>query len=261
MAETGGDTGGETGQGAKSSSNAARAARILVTLGEAAPRAFRSLSWPKLWPHRARLCTAPCLLWRKRGWSCNGAWRGKYHIGPAIHAIAARQQPITTLVETLRPSLMQIAADTGLATFLMARAGFDSVCLDFQTGFATVSAMFDGVGGRLPLGVGVGGQVILCGMDPASRDRILEINAPRFAEWGMRPEDIRAEIATYAGNGWIVVSRNSGLGGETKVSSLAVPLRSVGLPELAVSVLAPGEKIAPDLRARVLEACARHLPK
>lgn len=261
MAETGGDTGGETGQGAKSSSNAARAARILVTLGEAGAEGLsvtelaEILAASRAPVHRALSALAEQGLVMQRG------RRGKYHIGPAIHAIAARQQPITTLVETLRPSLMQIAADTGLATFLMARAGFDSVCLDFQTGFATVSAMFDGVGGRLPLGVGVGGQVILCGMDPASRDRILEINTPRFAEWGMRPEDIRAEIATYAGNGWIVVSRNSGLGGETKVSSLAVPLRSVGLPELAVSVLAPGEKIAPDLRARVLESCARHLPK
>lgn len=184
--------------------------------------------------------------------------RGNYHLGPAIPAMAGRARRVSDSVAMFRPVLIEVAAETGLATYLMARAGFDSVCLDWQSGFATVPAMFDGVGGRLPLGVGVGGIVMLGQMDADSRRRILGITAPRFADWGVTEEAVRDELDGFLHNGWALVARNSG---QVQVSSLSVPATAPGVRagELAISVLAPGAELSDVARDDILDCLDRHM--
>lgn len=182
--------------------------------------------------------------------------RGNYHIGPAVHAIALKSVSMNEITRGLRPLLVDIAAETGLPTFLMARAGFDSACLDWQSGFATVPAMFHGIGGRLPLGVGVGGLVVLGEMDAAGREQVLRLNTPRFAEWDLSEADVRQELACYAAQGWLLVTRRVGA---VDVCSLAMPVRGATGVEMAVSVLAPGQDMAPDQKTRVIESLTRNL--
>ncbi len=248
----------ENGSGSKSSSNAARAARILVALGEADADGLsltglsEALGDGRTSVHRAVTALAEFGLVAQAG------RRGNYHLGPAIPAMAGRARRVSECVALFRPVLIEVAAETGLATYLMARAGFDTVCLDWQSGFATVPAMFDGVGGRLPLGVGVGGIVMLGQMDADSRDRILSHTAPRFAEWGLTEEGVRAELDAYLHHGWALVSRRSG---HTEVSSLAVPAMARGLRggDLAISVLAPGRSISPATQSDIRASLSRHM--
>lgn len=242
----------------RTSSNAARAARILATLGEAGTEGLsltalaEALGDSRTSVHRALAALA------EHGFVMQTGRRGTYHVGPAVHAIAMKAVSVSDYTRALRPLLVDIAAETGLPTFLMARAGFDSVCLDWQSGFSTVPAMFDGIGGRLPLGVGVGGLVVLGEMDAEGREQVIRLNAPRFGEWGLQETDIRAELATYAAQGWLLVSRRSGA---VDVCSLAMPVRGGHGVELAVSVLAPGQDMEPGLKTRVIDSLSRHLSR
>ncbi|PJE37684.1 IclR family transcriptional regulator [Pseudooceanicola lipolyticus] len=240
------------------SSNAARAARILAALGEAGAKGLSLTGLAEtLGDTRAPVHRALAAL-VEHGFVLQSGRRGNYHIGPAIHAIAMKSVAVGELTRALRPLLIDIAAETGLPTFLMARAGFDSVCLDWQSGFSTVPAMFDGIGGRLPLGVGVGGLVVLGEMDAEGREQVLRLNAPRFADWGLKEADIRAELALYAAQGWLLVSRRSGA---VDICSLAKPVRGGHGVELAVSVLAPGRDMEEGLKARVIDSLSRHLSR
>ncbi|MBD3624908.1 MAG: helix-turn-helix domain-containing protein [Rhodobacteraceae bacterium] len=243
----------------RASSNAALAARILAALGEAGAEGLSlSALAEELDEGRAPVHRTVVAL-VEHGFVMQTGRRGNYHIGPAIHAIALKSAAVGDITATLRPLLINVAAESGLPTFLMARAGFDSVCLDWQSGFAQVPAMFDGIGGRLPLGVGVGGLVVLGEMDAPGREQVLRINAPRFAAWDLTEAQVRDELALYLEQGWLQVSRRSG---QVDVCSLAMPVRSVtgrGGVELAVSVIAPGREMEPELKQRVHESLARHL--
>ncbi|MGR3803745.1 IclR family transcriptional regulator [Marinibacterium profundimaris] len=242
----------------RTSTNAARAARILATLGEAGAEGLsltalaEALGDSRTPVHRALVALS------EHGFVMQTGRRGNYHVGPAVHAIAMKSASVNEYTRALRPLLIDISAETGLPTFLMARAGFDSVCLDWQSGFSTVPAMFDGIGGRLPLGVGVGGLVVLGEMDAEGREQVIRLNAPRFAEWDLEEAAIRAELATYAAQGWLLVSRRSGA---VDVCSLAMPVRGGHGVELAVSVLAPGRDMEPDLKASVIDSLSRHLSR
>lgn len=119
--------------------------------------------------------------------------------------------------------------------------------------------MFDGIGGRLPLGVGVGGLVVLGEMDAPGREQVLRVNAGRFAEWDLTEEQVRNELTTYLEQGWLLVSRRSG---QVDVCSLAMPVRDLagwGGVELAISVLAPGRDMEAELKTRVRDSLARNL--
>lgn len=241
------------------SSNAARAARILIALGDSGVDGL-SLSGlaEALGDGRTSVHRAVTAL-TDFGFVMQAGRRGNYHIGPAVQAIALKNMAVGDITATLRPLLVDVAAETGLPTFLMARAGFDSVCLDWQSGFAQVPAMFDGIGGRLPLGAGVGGLVVLGEMDTTSRDQVLRINAPRFLELGLTEAQIHDELAQYHEQGWLLVSRRSG---PLDICSLAMPIRGAsgfeGV-ELAMSVLAPGCDMEPELKQRVRDSLTRNL--
>ncbi|MDD9733228.1 helix-turn-helix domain-containing protein [Mameliella sp. AT18] len=243
----------------RASSNAARAARILAVLGEAGAEGLSLTALAEaLGDARAPVHRAVAAL-VDHGFVMQIGRRGNYHVGPAIHAIALKEAAVGDMTASLRPLLINVAAETGLPTFLMARAGFDSVCLDWQSGFAQVPAMFDGIGGRLPLGVGVGGLVVLGEMDAPGREQVLRINAPRYADWGLSETGVRGELARYLEQGWLLVSRRSG---QVDVCSLAMPVRDNvgrGGVELAVSVLAPGRDMEAELKRRVRESLSRHL--
>lgn len=222
----------------KSSSNVQRAAELLLSLGAAGPGGMSLAALAgatgdaKSAVHRALVSLGNFGFVEQTG------RRGNYRLGPAVYALANRSVSIHEMIGMFRPALISITAETGLSSFLMARAGLDSVCLDFQTGAMTAHPFVDGVGGRLPLGVGLAGVCVLAMMEEPTRARILELNAPRMAAWGVTAEQVRAEIAEYNRVGYVLGTREAM---STANVTISVPAETPQLfsNEAAISLLAP----------------------
>lgn len=222
----------------KSSSNVRRAGEILLALGSEG-QAGMSLSALALATGDAKPAVHRALIsLAELGFVDQVGKRGNYRLGPAIYALANRTPIISEMVKAFRPSLMAITAETGLSSFLMVRAGLDAVCLDFHTGelMAGALALVEGVGGRLPLGVGVAGIALLARMDDATRERILSLNQPRYETWGIDPSVIRNDIDTFLQQDYIVAPRS--LGGVNNLT-LAVAVNGAKWSswEAAISVI------------------------
>lgn len=220
----------------KSSSNVRRAGEILLALG-AEGQAGMSLAALALATGDAKPAVHRALIsLAELGFVDQVGKRGNYRLGPAIYALANRTPIISEMVNAFRPSLMAITAETGLSSFLMVRAGLDAVCLDFHTGELMAGALVEGVGGRLPLGVGVAGIALLARMDDATRERILSLNQPRYKTWGIDPLVIRNDIDTFLRQDFIVAPRS--LGGINNLTlAVAVTGEKWSSWEAAISVI------------------------
>ena len=140
----------------------------------------------------------------------------------------------------------------------MVRAGLDSVCIDFQTGMLNAQPFIEGVGGRLPLGVGLGGVCVLAMMEEEARERVLQINASRLQQWGVTPNMIRDEIAGYRREGYVSgVRRSMGIESLT----FAVPAETPALfnCEAAVSLLAPVNGLGESSVSMTIDRVRHHL--
>ena len=136
-----------------------------------------------------------------------------------------------------RTAVMALAGRLGHGVYLMERAGLDAVVLDMQMGTAPIQALTNGVGGRLPMGLGPGSAAARDAgrghprLHPQGRSRPLR---PARRRSGHSPPDGRTAAETGYGLdlGEIVPSgmpatwrpdRERG-GGTTTAISTAVPL-------------------------------------
>ena len=65
-----------------------------------------------------------------RGFVEPGSRHGSYRLGPAVYGLALRRTTVEEKLKLVRPALYAIVAETGYATFLMAEAGLDALCLE-----------------------------------------------------------------------------------------------------------------------------------
>lgn len=217
-----------------------RAAEILMALGDANPPGLTlsdlaaRLDDAKSAVHRALVALSQFGLVEQTG------RRGAYRLGPGIYALANKSHSINDMVNFFRPSLIAISAETGLSSYLMVRSGLDSVCLDFALGTSPIQALFEGIGGRLPLGVGLGGVCVLAQMDAGARDKILEVNADRYRQWHVTAETIIAEIAMLKRDGYVVGSRKNSNG---DLKTIAFPAEKAGAynSQAGISLLVPND--------------------
>jgi DNA-binding IclR family transcriptional regulator len=242
----------------KSSSNVQRAAEILIALGTAGSSGMSladlaaGIGDTKSAVHRALVSLAEFGMVTQTG------RRGNYRLGPAIYALANRTTSIHDMVTTFRPALISISAETGLSSYLMVLAGQDTVCVDFQSGIVMAPALVDGVGGRVPLGVGLAGVCILGMMDEAARNRIMEVNLPQYRSWGVDPATIRSDIEKFQRQGYAVGYRTAR---NLPSLTIAVPAEAEELfnCKAAVSVLAPMNGLDDEEIASVAETMRRCL--
>ncbi len=183
--------------------------------------------------------------------------RGAYRLGPAIYALANKSHGINDMVNFFRPALIGISAETGLSSYLMARSGLDSVCLDFSIGSSPIQALFEGVGGRLPLGVGLGGVSVLAQMDEVSRAKIIEINQPRYRQWSVGIDTITAEIAMLQRDGFAIGMRRNK---QTDIKTIAFSADGAAAfnSQAGISLLVPNE-IDEERVASIVSTVRKHL--
>ena len=187
----------------KASSNALRAAKILIALGDASQPGLTlselsaRLNDAKSAVHRALVALG------QFGFTEQSGRRGAYRLGPSIYALANKSHSITDMVNFFRPILIAVGGKPGFPIYLMFGPGLVSLSPASPAGTNPTPAMFEGIGGRLPLGVGLGGGAVLGQMDPISRRKIMEVNADRYRQWGVEAATIDTEIAMLKEKGYV----------------------------------------------------------
>jgi DNA-binding IclR family transcriptional regulator len=119
----------------------------------------------------------------------------RYRLGLALFALGAKAADTTGLRRLCHPALMRLALQTGDTAFLMARSGFNTVCVDRQEGTYVIDSLTGQVGGQIPLGVGPASQAILAMMPDREADVVLDANADLYGRFnGLSAAAIRANL-------------------------------------------------------------------
>jgi DNA-binding IclR family transcriptional regulator len=178
-----------------------------------------------------------------------------YSIGPLAHELGLAAMPDVQVEEEWRPVVHQVAQQTRLTSYLMARSGNDAVCLVCAQGTAAIRAMPIEVGQRVPLGIGAGSLAILAALDDSEIDRITGENAKSLALFpGGKPDGLRDRIDQARRLGYSV-SSGTMAHGLTGVGVL-VPVRNRS-SQLAITVSA----VAPTVPAAEAASLASAISK
>lgn len=142
--------------------------------------------------------------------------------------------PHAEAVRRLRPAMRQISDVSGDSSFLIVRAGGDSLCLHREVGNYAVQVLAVTVGHRQPLGVGAAGLALLSALPDAEAQEVIAQNAGALRAYGgMTAEQMRRLVANTRDRGWAVVG-NSAVPGVLGVG--AALCDASGYPRVAVSV-------------------------
>jgi DNA-binding IclR family transcriptional regulator len=154
----------------------------------------------------------------------------RYRLGLALFALGATAADGTGLRKLCRPALLRIAGETGDTVFLMARSGFNVVCVDRQEGSYVLDSLTGHVGGQIPMGVGPASQAILAFLPADEAEAIIEANAPLYARYsGLDAAKVRSRLPV------IRSQRHAFDHGElvAGISALAVPILPQGRDAIA----------------------------
>ena len=139
--------------------------------------------------------------------------------------------------------------------FVLARSGFDAVCLDRSEGPFPIRSFTGDIGGRIALGIGQGSLAILAFLPEAEREEVIRFNLPRIRELGMFDEVyLRTEIEQVRELGF--AARNTGL--LEGMAGVAVPVCDRdGRAVAALSVGTISGRLGPERLPIVVELLKR----
>lgn len=179
----------------------------------------------------------------------------RYRLSLEFFALAARAGNTGNLRELVRPSLLRLSASLGDSLFLLARSGFDAICLDRSEGPFPIRTFTGDIGGRVALGVGQGSLAILAFLPEEERDTVIRYNLPRLKDFHLYDEVfLRAEVDNVRALGY--AGRNTGV--LQGMAGLAVPiLDREGRAVAALSVATITDRLGPDRLPTVVEMLKR----
>lgn len=149
----------------------------------------------------------------------------RYRLGLSLFALGAQAADGTGFRRLCHPALLRLAAETGDTVFLMARSGFNTVCVDRQEGSYMIDSLTGQVGGQIPLGVGPASQAILAYLPPEEADVILQTNAPLYGKFNkLSAEEIKGRLPEIRKQGYAFDHGRLVEG----ISAIAVPILPQG---------------------------------
>ncbi|KPZ26414.1 IclR family transcriptional regulator [Pseudomonas tremae] len=179
----------------------------------------------------------------------------RYRLSIEFFALAARAGNTGNLRDVVRPSLLRLSASLGDSLYLLARSGFDAICLDRSEGPYPIRTFTGDIGGRVALGVGQGSLAILAFLPEDERETVIAYNLPRLKDFHLYDEVfLRSEVDNVRRLGY--AGRNTGaLPG---MAGLAVPiLDRSGRAVAALSVATISDRLGPDRLSTVVELLKR----
>lgn len=179
----------------------------------------------------------------------------RYRLSLEFFALAARAGQSGNLRDVVRPSLLRLSASFGDSLFLLARSGFDAVCLDRSEGPYPIRTFTGDIGGRVALGVGQGSLAILAFLPEEERETVIRYNLPRLRDFHLYDEVmLRSEIDTVRRTGY--AARNTGV--LEGMAGLAVPiLDRDGRAVAALSVATISDRLSADRMPTVVDMLKR----
>lgn len=188
----------------------------------------------------------------EEGLLSSGRVRGRYALGPLAYELGLAAGEQINLATICRPVLARIAARTEDTVFLMARAGFDAVCLERVEGSYPVKTLVVNVGSRRPLGIGAGGLAVLSALRPDESEEVILQNAARIP--GMTVERLRKLVARTSQKQFASLD----VTGIPGVRAIAVAVRTPsGRPIAALSVAAVTSRMAKERQSVIVEMLRR----
>jgi DNA-binding IclR family transcriptional regulator len=179
----------------------------------------------------------------------------RYRLSIEFFALAAKAGKTGNLRDVVRPSMLRLGASLGDSLFLLARSGFDAICLDRSEGPYPIRTFTGDIGGRVALGVGQGSLAILAFLPEEERDTVIGYNLPRLKDFHLYDEVfLRSEVENVRRQGY--AARNTGaLPG---MAGLAVPIFDrEGRSVAALSVATIADRLGPDRLPTVVELLKR----
>ena len=179
----------------------------------------------------------------------------RYRLSLDFFALAARAGNRGNLRELVRPALLRLSASLGDSLFLLARSGFDAICLDRSEGPFPIRTFTGDIGGRVALGVGQGSLAILAFLPEEERDTVINYNLPRLKDFHLYDEVfLRSEVENVRKLGY--AGRNTGV--LQGMAGVAVPiLDREGRAVAALSVATVSDRLGPDRLPTVVEMLKR----
>jgi DNA-binding IclR family transcriptional regulator len=181
----------------------------------------------------------------------------KYRLGLALFALGATAADGTGLRQLARPALLRLAAATGDSVFLMARAGFNTVCVDRQQGTYVIDSLTGHIGGQIPMGIGPASQAVLAFLPTAEADVILETNAPLYSKFGaFTAGKIKNHLAEIRKRGYAIDQGDLVAG----IASIAVPILPSGrdaIASIALNLTSP--RLTPERVPELVELLTREV--
>jgi DNA-binding IclR family transcriptional regulator len=163
----------------------------------------------------------------------------RYRLGLALFAMGVSAADGTGLRQLARPALLRIAAATSDSVFLMARAGFNTVCVDRQQGTYVIDSLTGHIGGQIPMGIGPASQAILAFLPSAEANVILETNAELYKKFGsLTARKLRVVLGEIRERGYAIDDGELVAG----ISSIAVPILPQGrdaIASIAINMTSP----------------------
>lgn len=178
-----------------------------------------------------------------------------YRLSIEFFALAAHAGNPGDLRTLCKPALLRLCASLGDSIFLLARSGFDAVCLDRSEGPFPIRSFTGDIGGRIALGVGQGALAILAFLPEAEREEVIRFNLSRVREYGVYDEVyLRTEIEKVRVQGY--AGRNTGL--LEGMAGVAVPiLDREGRAVAALAVGTIADRLNSDRMPTVVELLKR----
>jgi DNA-binding IclR family transcriptional regulator len=179
----------------------------------------------------------------------------RYRLSLDFFALAARAGNTGNLRELTRPAMLRLSASLGDSLFLLARSGFDAICLDRSEGPFPIRTFTGDIGGRVALGVGQGSLAILAFLPEEERDTVIQYNLPRLKDFHLYDEVfLRTEVESVRALGY--AGRNTGV--LQGMAGVAVPiLDREGRAVAALSVATVSDRLGPDRLPTVVEMLKR----
>jgi len=170
----------------------------------------------------------------------------RYVVGRDASLFGIARPSAMRLRALAEPFLQHISDSTGDSVALTMRSGLDSICAASCIGRFPSRTAAAVVGARLPLGVGLGGLVILAFLPEVEAEEVLRQNAMRLAKRKLTAEQLRERIIKVRSQGHAFTE--TGVTPGTHV--LAVPVFDrERRPVAAINIHATADRL-PALRAK-----------
>lgn len=184
----------------------------------------------------------------------------RYRLGPLTFELGLAGSTMFDIRDLCLPDMQVLAESTGDTVYLVARSGFDAVCVHRLEGSFPIRTLVLEVGSRRPLGVGAGGLAILAVVPDAERREIVERIGPTLAPFGgLDSASLESACRRARSFGASVIQDTVNLG----VSAVGKAFRdTMGQPVAALSVAAMSQRMPADRIRRVageLEIACRNV--